>query len=104
RWSRSSQTASGRARDATTEELGDRDSGARAQGTRPADRESLGQHRRGRDHEAPPAAARAPRSGPPARLQDEAPSRPAAEDGLGAGPETAGRGGGGGGSGSVRGR
>jgi len=84
RWSRSSQTATGRGRDATTEEPRDRDSGARAQGARPADRESLGQHRRGRDPEAPPAPARAPRSGPPARLQDEAPSRPAAQDGLGA--------------------
>src|SRR5439155_3288667 len=83
RWSRSSQTATGRGRDATTEEPRDRDSGARAQGARPADRESLGQHRRGGEGEAPPAA-RAPRSGPPARLQDEAPSRPAAEDGLGA--------------------
>src|SRR5207302_3736575 len=79
RWSRSSQTATGRGRDATTEEPRDRDSGARAQGARPADRESLGQHRRGGEGEAPPAAARAPRSGPPAPLQDEAPSRPAAE-------------------------
>ncbi len=76
------------ARDATTEKLRYRGPRARAQGNQPADRESPGQHRRGRHHEAPPAPARATGSGPPARLEDEAPSRPAAQDGLVDRPET----------------
>src|SRR3989442_11018790 len=65
------------ARDATTEKLRYRGPRARAQGNQPADRESPGQHRRGRPPETPPAPARATGARPPPPPGKETPPPPA---------------------------